>query len=73
MEALFERCSKIFLAGNYDLAVKVYGKLLRAFHLEEEIGHFCGPDLPESMIDTDLEEAKARDLRAVYKTTPQGR
>ena len=73
MEALFERCSKIFLAGNYDLAVKGYGKLLRAFHLEEEIGHFCGPDLPESMIDTDLEEAKARYLRAVYKTTPQGR
>lgn len=70
MDDLFWRCAEVFKSGNYQLAADGYRKLLNAFYLEEETGHFCGPDFAENMVDTDVEEAKSRHLRSVYNTTP---
>jgi len=44
---------------------------LEAFHLQEECETFCGPTSPESMVDTNLDEAKTRCLRSVFETCPE--
>ena len=74
MDELFLWSGEEFLAGNLESAARAYGKLLRTFHLGEEVGHFCGPELPEEMLETDIGEAKARYLRCVYElSSPQER
>jgi tetratricopeptide (TPR) repeat protein len=69
MDALFDRAGEVFLSGNMELASSAYGKLLKAFHLSEETGHFPGQLLPTEMVETDLDEAKDRYLRSLYETT----
>lgn len=72
MDALFEGAAERFLAADWRTAAEAYGRLLRAFFLDEEIETFCGPDLPTEMVRTDLSEAKARCLRALYESLPAG-
>ena len=69
MDDLFARASEMYLAGRRDLAAEAYGKLLHAFELEEETGHFCGEGSPDSLVATDVTEAKARYLRCIYETS----
>ncbi|MHB1461235.1 MAG: hypothetical protein ACYC1M_08150 [Armatimonadota bacterium] len=74
MDDLFSRASAMYLAGHRDLAREAYGELLHAFELNDEVGHFSGDDSPESMVETDIAEAKARYLHCVYEmSTPEDR
>ncbi|MDP8213594.1 MAG: hypothetical protein RAO92_03195 [Candidatus Euphemobacter frigidus] len=74
MDDLFERAAEVFLSGNRSLAMEAYGLLLHAFELKEESGTFSGPVPPESMVATDVDEAKARYLCSLYETaTPDKR
>lgn len=72
MDVLFEAAGAAFVAGSLELARDAYGKLLAAFSLDEEVGTFCGDRPATEMVETDLGEAKARYLRALYETTPAG-
>lgn len=69
MDELFERTDEVFLSGDIKLARQAYGKLLKAFHMGEETGHFPGQLSPTEMVETDLDEARIRYLRALYETT----
>lgn len=68
MDVLFARANDAFFAGDLELAREAYGSLLRAFVEEPASEGFCGPELPEDMVDTDLSEAKARYFRSLYLT-----
>jgi hypothetical protein len=70
MDDLFTAAADAFLAGDLSLARESYGRLLDAFTLDQEVGTFCGPSDPCDMVTTDVPEAVARYLRAVYETTP---
>ncbi|HVB27358.1 MAG TPA: hypothetical protein VNE21_05545 [Mycobacteriales bacterium] len=70
MDGLFDEAGAAFVAGELDLAREAYGRLLRAFDLEQSGPAFCGPRPPVEMVATDVGEAGARYLRAVYETTP---
>ena len=67
MDELFDRAGELFLSGDMKLASLAYGKLLKAFHMGEETGHFPGQLSPTEMVETDLDEARARYLRALYE------
>jgi hypothetical protein len=69
MDDLFARAADAFLGGDLALAKDAYGLLLDAFDLE--VDTFCGPSSPSDMVRTDVPEAFARYLRAVYETTPR--
>jgi hypothetical protein len=68
MDVLFSGAGSAFLGGELALARMAYERLLKAF--DESADGFCGAEEPEQMLDTDIGEAKARYLWAVYKTTP---
>jgi hypothetical protein len=68
MDELFKRAEAAFLEGGLTLARAAFGLLLKSFERHAE--GFCGPEKPEEMLNTDVGEAKARYLRAVYETTP---
>jgi hypothetical protein len=68
MDDLLGGAETAFLDGDLDLARIAYEPLLKAFERHAE--GFCGPEEPERMLSTDVGEAKARYLRAVYETTP---
>jgi hypothetical protein len=68
MDDLLAGAESAFLDGDLDLARNAYEPLLKAFERHAE--GFCGPEEPERMLSTDVGEAKARYLRAVYETTP---
>lgn len=70
MDALFTATQRVFIDEDLGLARTAYQRLLDAFRLDEEVGHFCGPDGAIDMVLTDVAEAEARYLRAVYETTP---
>ncbi|MCE7007047.1 hypothetical protein LWC34_30080 [Kibdelosporangium philippinense] len=69
MDALFARADAVFLGGNMSRARDAYAALVQAFHLDEEVGTFCGRQSPEEMVDTDLREASARYLRTIWHTS----
>lgn len=71
MDALLTAAQQAFVREDLHLARTAYHHLLGAFRLDEEIGHFCGPNLAVDMVATDVGEAEARYLRALYETTPQ--
>jgi hypothetical protein len=68
MDDLLAGAESAFLDGDLDLARIAYEPLLKAFERHAE--GFCGPEEPERMLSTDMGEARARYLRAVYETTP---
>ncbi len=68
MDVLFSGAGSAFLDGDLALARTAYERLLKAF--DDNADGFCGAEQPEQMLDTDIGEAKARYLRAVYETTP---
>lgn len=70
LDALFSRASALYVAGALDVAAECYGRLLRAFLLEGEGEVFCGAKPAQEMLSTDLDEAKARYLRARYERAP---
>jgi len=71
MDDLFDAAADAFVAGDLELAREAYGRLLRAFLLDGGgVGTFCGPQPPQDMVAADVDEAKARYLRALYETTP---
>jgi hypothetical protein len=62
MDQLFAGAAEVFLTGDMATAGAAYGRLLDAF--------FRGLDA--AMVSTDVSEATARCLRALYETTPSG-
>lgn len=70
MEGLFAEAAEAFLANKLGLARAAYGRLLKALRLDEEVGTFSGTLSAPEMLETDIGEAEARHLRAVYETTP---
>jgi hypothetical protein len=70
MDWLFRGAADCFVAGDLELAREAYGRLLSLLHDEED--GFCGPAAPEEMLETNVGEAKARYLRALYETAPIG-
>ncbi len=70
MDGLFEVAGGAFLDGALEFARDAYGKLLQAFSLDQEVGTFCGDRAAAEMVETDVGEAKARYLRALYETAP---
>jgi len=70
MDSLFEAAWAAFVEADLELARDAYAKLFEAFSLDEEVGTFCGERPATEMVETDLGEAKARYLRALYETTP---
>lgn len=70
MDWLFRGAAACFVAGNLELAREAYDRLLSLL-ADEEAG-FCGSLSPEEMLETDVGEAKARYLRALYETAPDG-
>ncbi len=70
MDELFGRVGTSYLAGNVELAARVYGRLLGTFRHKDRVGVFCGPEVPERMITTDVNDAKRRYLRALMELTP---
>jgi hypothetical protein len=72
MDDLFARAAEVFLAGDMHTAQDAYARLLDAFGLDEEVGTFCGPGAASEMVSTDIGEAVARYLRALYETASPG-
>jgi hypothetical protein len=68
MDWLFSGAADAFVTGDLTLAREAYGRLLSL--LQDEGDGFCGPDTPEEMLETDVGEARARYLRALYETAP---
>ncbi len=68
MDHLFSLVNEVYLNGDLGRAKQGFEKLLNAFRLEEEPGHFCGPDVATEMIDADVRESACRYLRCVYLT-----
>lgn len=73
MDELFYRTDELFLSGNLKLAYQAYGKLLKAFDMDEESGHFPGQLSATEMVETDLDEAKTRYLRALWDVASKGK
>lgn len=69
VDELFDSAGELFLSGDMKLASLAYGKLLKAFHLSEEPGHFPGQLPATEMVETDMDEARIRYLRALYEIT----
>ena len=67
MNQLFARTHVEYLAGDYELAVSAYGRLLEAFLLDDG-ATFCGPGRPEELVEIDVNECKARYFRSIYET-----
>jgi hypothetical protein len=66
-DALFAATGEAFVSGQMDLARQAYGQLLDAFGT----AHGNGPVLQAWQLETtDVDEALARHLRAVYETAP---
>ncbi len=58
-----------FHAGRYELAEEIYRVMFDILEMGEEPGHLPGPKSPNLMVDTNLDEAMACYLRAVYEVT----
>lgn len=69
MDDLLAQAGAAFLDGELQLAREAYRRLLHAFLLDEDAAVFSGPQPADEMVDTNLTEAKARYLRAIYTTT----
>jgi NAD(P)H dehydrogenase (quinone) len=69
LDALFERADAAFRAGDLALARDAYEKLLTLVAGYGEDGFDADEEESEPVGATDLEEAKARYLRALYETT----
>jgi len=76
IDALFQRTDAAFREGDLALAREAYHKLLHAVAAYQEEGFdeegFDDGETPELVGETDLGEAKARYLRALYETTELG-
>jgi len=70
IEALLSRATQAFIAGDRAVAAESYGRLLRVFQLDGEVEAFCGEEPAEFRVRSDLGEALANHLRALYETTP---
>jgi tetratricopeptide (TPR) repeat protein len=69
IDALFERADAVFRAGDLALAREAYGKLFELVGSYGEDGFEADEEESEPVGTTDLNEAKARYLRALYETT----
>lgn len=69
MDALFAGAQDAFLSGDLALAREAYGRLLASLQMDTGEAAFSGAWLPEAMLETEVWEAEARYLRAVYETT----
>lgn len=70
MDDLLIEAGNVFLVGDMKTAREAYGPLLKGLGLDQMDVVFPGAGLPSEMLETDLSEATARYLRAVYETTP---
>lgn len=69
MDELFGCAATAYLAGNHELASRIFGRLLSTFRHADRTGVFCGPEQPEQMVQTHLSEAKRRYFRSIYFIT----
>jgi hypothetical protein len=70
MDALFEAAQAAFVQGRLGLARAAYRRLFDALDLGQEPETLPGRRPAVEMVTTDVAEAQARYLRAVYETTP---
>jgi len=69
-EALLSGATRAFVDGERTLAAAALGRLLRVFDLGGEVAAFCGEEPAELQVRSELGEALAFHLRALYDTTP---
>lgn len=69
MDMLFDKAAEAFLAGDLDLARKAYGLLLHAIWDGGDVAEQLPGEDPPELLETDMAEAAARYLRALYETT----
>jgi len=67
ISSLFDRTAGVFDSGNLKLAVEAYRRLLQVFGEEDDYGGGIDAD---AIGKSEVAEACARYLRAVYETTP---
>lgn len=70
LDDLLDRAGTAFLAGDVTLARGAYQILLEALADDEVGNNLPGAGTPEELIGSDLGEAKARYLRAVWESEP---
>ena len=70
LAALFDRAEAAFDYGDLPLARTAYQKLFETLDLEDDYGRGVSAD---DLSNVDIEEARARYLRAVYETKPPAR
>lgn len=68
MDDLFRRAAESFVRGDLNLARVAYWRLLHVFLDGHEA--FGDSETPEDLVETDLREATACYLRALYETVP---
>lgn len=73
MDTLFDRAFAAFRAGQLDVARKAYGRLLHAIWDGGDVAEQLPGEDPPGLLETDLTEAAACYLRALYETTPATR
>jgi hypothetical protein len=69
MDMLFDRADEAFLYNDRKVAAKVYGLLLDALHIAEDIAVEHQLYSAQDIIVTDVSAVKARYFRALYETT----
>lgn len=70
MEDLLDRAGAAFLAGDAMVARSAYRVLLEAIGRDDAESGFPGAGTPEELIRSDIGQAKARYLRAVWESEP---
>ncbi len=70
VDDFFARAHDALLDGNYALAEKAYAALFEILAMGEDSGYLPGNPNPETMLETDLEEARCSYLRALYFAAP---
>ncbi len=68
IDDLFQRAAQSFVRCELDLARVAYWRLLHVFLDDHEA--FGDAETPEDLVETDLREATAFNLRALYETLP---
>ncbi len=70
VDEFFGRAHDALTDGHYKLAENAYAQLFEILEMGEEPGHLPGSPKPTDLLKTDLGEARACYLRAVYLSTP---
>ncbi|MBN2542795.1 hypothetical protein JXI42_07985 [bacterium] len=70
VDSFFDEANGALMSGYFEIAKEAYSKLFEILDYGTDDGQLPGASDPEDMIDTDLGEARALYLRAVYLSPP---